>query len=108
MTTKIHPLWSVCILSRIVLIFIVIQLHKYKVNKFFYVFLFIMGSGFIYKAITGSNNEKQISKVFWHETRIVHGILYLLSFYYIINNNIRVTKIILILDIVFSFIFRFL
>ena len=108
MTIKIHPLWLACILSRIVLIFIIIQLHKHKVNKFFYIFLFIMGFGFIYKAITGSNNEKQISKVFWHETRMVHGILYLLSFYYIINNNIRITKLLLIIDIIFSFLFRFL
>lgn len=108
MTTKIHPLWMVCILSRIVLIFVVIHLHKHKVNKIFYIFLFIMGSGFIYKAITGSNNEKQITNVFWHETRIVHGLLYLLSFYYIMNNNIRITKLLLLLDIIFSFLFRFL
>ena len=67
-----------------------------------------MGSGFIYKAITGSNNEKQITNVFWHETRMVHGLLYLLSFYYIMNNNIRITKLLLLLDIIFSFLFRFL
>ena len=55
----------------------------------------MMGSGFMFKGITGSNVENQVAKVFWHETRYLHGLLYLISAYF------------LLLDIVFSFMYRF-
>ena len=33
----------------------------------------------MYKGLTGSNSETQVNKVFWHETRYIHGMFYLLS-----------------------------
>ena len=65
-----------------------------------------MGSGFIYKYLTGSNNEQQIAKVFWHNSRLVHGVLYLLSSYYLFIGDIKKNSLILSLDII-SFLYRF-
>ena len=51
----------------------------------------LIGFGFVYNAIYGSNNEVQIAKVYWHETRYIHGVLYLLSALYLYRGNIRLT-----------------
>ena len=102
---KIHPLWFVCICARLLLIF-VIRNTTYK--NILSLMLLLMGSDFIYKGYFGSNNEIQFSKVFWHETRYLHGALYLLSSYYNYKNNIKMTTLTLILDLMFSFMYRFL
>ena len=89
---------------------IMVHLYTYKIiinnNDILYIILLIIGFGFIYKGYSGSNNEIQISKVFWHDSRYIHGILYLLSCYYLINNKINITMIILLLDIIFSILYR--
>lgn len=103
----IHPLWYVCLSVRVALIFGVRYLHFIKQKKVAAIILTLIGLGFIYQAINGSNNEIQINKVFWHETRITHGLLYLLSVYYLLNNNIDMNSIILGLDVLFSIIYRF-
>jgi hypothetical protein len=82
-------------------------LHNIIKTKIYLVIPLIMGLGFIYKYIFGSNNEKQIRKVFWHETRLIHGILYMVSTYYFYNNYINIGSIILFLDILFSIFYRF-
>lgn len=94
----IHPLWAICLLTRFLL---ALNIHRVPV-----VVPFIIGTGFMYKGLTGSNNEKQIAKVFWHETRYFHGIMYLLAAYYLFLGNTRIAKIILLVDIVFSIIYR--
>ena len=70
--------------------------------------LLIMGLGFVYKGLTGSNNERQVNKVFWHETRYVHGMFYLLSSFYLYKNNVNITSLLLLSDVVFSFLYRFI
>ena len=70
--------------------------------------LLIIGIGFIYKGLTGSNNELQVNKVFWHETRYVHGMFYVLSSFYLLKNNVNITSLLLLSDIIFSFLFRFI
>ena len=70
--------------------------------------LLLIGLGFFYKGFTGSNVEIQINKVFWHETRYVHGALYLLSSYYLWNKNLNMNSLVLFLDLVFSFMYRFI
>ena len=65
-----------------------------------------MGLGFIRNGIIGSNNEVQVAKVFWHETRITHGILYILSSYYLYIDNLNMNSIILFTDLLFSFSYR--
>ena len=51
--------------------------------------------------------EIQFNKVFWHDTRITHGLLYLVSVYYIYIGNIEMNSLILALDIIFSIVYRF-
>ena len=103
----IHPLWFICLLVRVSLIFLVRYLYKINQKKIAGLILTLIGLGFIYQAFNGSNNEIQINKVFWHDTRITHGILYLISVYYLFDNNIDMNSIILGLDVIFSIIYRF-
>ena len=107
---KIHPLWFVCLLTRVLLIVgIVLVISNHKSYKTYAaVLLVIMGSGFIYKYITGSNNEKQIAKVFWHDSRLLHGILYLTASFYVFVSNVKMTTIVLSIDIIGSLIYRFM
>ena len=94
----IHSLWSICLITRLLLAF---NIHRVPVAV-----PLVIGLGFIYKGLTGSNNEKQIAKVFWHETRYFHGIMYLLAAYYMFFGNTRIAKIVLLVDILFSIIYR--
>ena len=66
----------------------------------------LISIGFIYQSIYSSNDTYQLSKVFWHDARIIHGILYLLATYYFYINDIKMTTILLIIDIVFSILYR--
>jgi len=109
---KIHPLWFLCITVRILLILLIRYYYnnsKYKssVKIISLIILLSIGFGFMRKGLYGSNNETQIAKVFWHETRYVHGSLYLLSSIYLFNDNLNIASLILLLDIIFSIIYRF-
>lgn len=97
----IHPLWYACIATRLFLAFSVAKYTKYF--KYFRILLLVIGLGFGYKVLTGSNKETQVSKVFWHNTRFVHSILYLLAFLMI---NPKYSARFLVLDVVFSLIYR--
>lgn len=103
----IHPFWVICLFVRVALIFLVRYLYKINQKKIAGLILGLIGIGFIYQAIFGSNNEIQLNKVFWHETRITHGLLYIISIYYLFENNLDMNSIILGLDVVFSVIYRF-
>jgi hypothetical protein len=106
---KIHPLWYVCLFIRFSIIYIIRFFYERKnLKKIFTLILTVMGLGFIYKWITGSNKEIQINKVFWHETRLLHGVLYLLAAYYLFNNNLNMNSLVLFIDIVFSLSYRLL
>jgi hypothetical protein len=103
----IHPFWVICLFVRVALIFLVRYLYKINQKKIAGLILGLIGIGFIYQAIFGSNNEIQLNKVFWHETRITHGLLYIISIYYLFENNLDMNSVILGLDVVFSVIYRF-
>lgn len=108
---NIHPLWYVCILVRTSLIFILRYLKNNHDNSTVVSYLvpailLTIGLGFIYNSIYGSNNEVQIAKVFWHETRIVHGIFYILAAYFFFKNNIDMNSLILVVDLIFSITYR--
>ena len=104
---KIHPLWFLCISFRILLIImIVLSFNKKKYFNFFKFILLLIGSGFMYKAIYGSNNEIQIAKVFWHETRIFHSLFYLVAYYYLSKSNIKMCSLFLVINILFSISYR--
>ena len=107
---NINPFWGLCILIRIFLIFMIRYIYENFKESILYkliiLILFLMGSGFLYKGYFGSNNETQIAKVFWHDARYLHGLLYLLSCYYLLTNNINMNTIILITDLLFSLTYR--
>ena len=106
---NIHPLWTVCILVRLLLLLIIRYTYKNKQIKNIFLFIVLaIGIGFIYKFIFGSNNEIQLNKVFWHDSRLLHGVLYITASYYLYTNNINLNSITLLLDIIFSFLYRFL
>jgi hypothetical protein len=105
-----RPLWVLCVIVRLSIIFIIRYLYKFKKNKLYKVIpsiiLLLMGLGFTRKGIVGSNNEIQIAKVFWHETRLVHGMLYIFASYYLYIGNLNMNSIILFTDLLFSFTYR--
>lgn len=68
--------------------------------------LLLMGLGFLVNSITGSNNETQLAPVFWHETRILHAVLYILGAHFLYTANTRMCVLILSLDLLFSFLYR--
>lgn len=106
---NINPLWAVCILVRLSLVGIVLFLEQIRNNEYTKLFSFIlgiMGIGFLYKYFTGSNNEFQISKVFWHQTRIIHGILYLLASISLFRSKYRISSVFLLSDVFFSLSYR--
>ena len=108
---KIHPLWFVCILFLLILIFLIFYLNKKKIKNINVIcssVLLLMGLGFLYKGFTGSNNERQVNKVFWHETRYVHGMFYVLAAFYLSKNNVNIASLLLLSDLIFSFLYRFI
>ena len=107
---NIHPLWAVCILVRLSLIYAIIHVNKKKnknLNRVAVIILLIMGLGFLYQGYFGSNNEIQLRKVFWHETRYMHGIFYIMASFYLYKNNVKMSSLILLSDVIFSFLYRF-
>ena len=100
----IHPLWYLCISVRVLSILLLNKFKNYK--KIITSILLLISIGFIYQSIYSSNETFQISKVFWHDARMIHGVLYLLATYYFYINDIKMTTILLITDIVFSMLYR--
>lgn len=114
---KIHSLWIICIMLRIIislLPFIYIYLKKNIVNQKLVtiililnkLLLYIIGLGFIYKYFFGSNNEIQFNKVFWHNTRIIHSFIYLLAAFNFHNSKYSFS--LLFIDVIFSFLYRYM
>lgn len=101
---NIHPLWFICLTIRSLLIY---SIYKFRNLKYpFLILTSVIGLGFLYKSITGSNNETQINKVFWHSTRSTHAILFLLSSFCLFKNNYKMINILLCIDITFSVLYR--
>ena len=96
-----NKLWYICLLVRLLLIFL-IRRNQHNGR----IILLGIGLGFFYKVYTGSNNEIQLSKVFWHETRYLHGALYLLSSFYLFKQNLNMSSLILLIDLLFSILYR--
>ena len=114
---KIHPFWYICITLRLIIsvvplvynYFVKNSKNSYKINKLAvlnkYIIL-LMGLGFLYKSIFGSNNEIQVKKVFWHDARIFHSILYLIAAFNF--HNYKLSSFLLFSDVLFSIFYRFL
>ena len=93
-----HPLWTICLLTRLLL--------ALNIQRVPLMIPLVIGLGFMYKGLTGSNNETQIAKVFWHDTRYFHGVMYLLASYYLYTGKTYIAKTILVTDIFFSIFYR--
>jgi len=105
---KIHPIWSICIITRALLAYIVFwygNMNKY-IRYGLTILLITMGLGFMFKGYYGSNNETQIAPVFWHDTRSIHGSLYILAALYLINGNLINSSILILTDLLFSILYR--
>ncbi len=101
----IHPLWCLCLAVRLLLSYSIY--HNLYPNYLLPILLFI-SIGFMYKGYTGSNDETQIAKVFWHNTRFTHGLLYGIAFYYLYNKNYKMSFLFVLLDVLFSISYRIL
>ena len=104
---KINPLWIICVIVRILIILLTRTFYKNYKNQIT-IILLILGISFMYNGYLGSNNEIQFSKVFWHKTRYLHGVLYILSSFYVYKKNIKMNSLVLSLDLIFSFMYRFI
>ena len=104
----VHKLWYICITVRTIIAIIPLIYNNLinkkknikKISQVTKIILILIGLGFLKASIFGSNDEKQIAKVFWHETRIIHAFLYImagLNFY-----NYKFSSVILFTDLVFS------
>lgn len=112
----IHPLWYICISVRVVIALLPVVYYylskknnKYPlinnislVNKYI---ILTMGLGFLFKAIFGSNNEIQVRKIFWHETRIIHAVLFITAGLYF--DNYKFSSALLFVSVFFSLVYRF-
>ena len=97
----IHPLWYLCIVIRL---FAAFNLSKYyKYYKYIKFIILVISLGFLYKTLTGSNNETQIAKVFWHKTRIIHSFFFFLAY---LMSSLQNTTRVLVSDVIFSIIYR--
>ena len=101
----IHPLWFLCLFVRLSLSY---TIYNNLYAEYILPIIFLISTGFIYKGYTGSNNEKQIAKVFWHDSRYIHGLLYAIAFYYLYNNNYKMSSLFVLLDVLFSISYRLL
>ena len=99
---KIHPLWFFCIFVRIIIVFLPFINSISNISKYI---ILLMGLGFLYKSVFGSNDEIQVKKVFWHNVRIVHGILFILAAFYFTNK--KLSSILLLSSVLFSIIYRY-
>ena len=105
---KIHPIWFVCILTRASLAYIVYKygnINQY-IDRSLTAIILLMGLGFMYKGYYGSNNETQIARVFWHDTRYVHGILYITSAAYLFMDKLKISSLLIMVDLLFSIGYR--
>jgi len=102
---SVHPLWFICLLARFLLAVAVYQANPFW-NQYLSFILILIGAGFFYKGYFSSNDEMQIAKVFWHETRYIHGLFYLKSGFYLYHDNKNMASILILSDICFSVLYR--
>jgi len=99
---NIHPAWFICLVVRSVLVYFVGR----STHTLLVIFLAVVAIGFLHKALTGSNAETQIAKVFWHETRVVHFLFYLAASVALYMHERRLASKVLAVDIIFSMMYR--
>lgn len=101
-------MWYICLLVRLSLGCIVLLQSTKRTAwvKIISLFLIAIGIGFFYKGLTGSNDETQVAKVFWHETRYFHGMFYVLAAIMLYSGYPKTSSLLILFDILFSIIYR--
>ena len=80
---------------------------KYNLKFLAILILALIGAGFIYKSVFSSNAEFQMGRrVFWHDSRFLHAVLYSAALVYLLLDNVRMVVIVLLLDVVSSLMYR--
>jgi len=105
---NIHPVWYLCLTIRTILV-LILYFHRTERKILTYLLTALLlgiGLGFVRKEITGSNDETQLAKVFWHETRIYHGILYIIASCLMFLNLPQYSALFVFVDIIFSVSYR--
>jgi hypothetical protein len=105
MSPPIHPLWAACLVARSLLSWAVYRAPR-RFVPWLSGLLAVMGGGFVYKAVTGSNAETQVARVFWHSTRYVHGALYLLAAGSLLYGMQLNASLLVLTDVCFSVLYR--
>ena len=112
---QIHSMWYLCLCIRIsIVILLRCLMHGKKIKRRLVVTriitcaLLAIGVGFAYKSVTGSNDEYQLQKVFWHHTRFVHSILYTSAAFVALYGSSNTVSILLSADMSFSVLYRIL
>ena len=93
-----------CIPMRLLLAFIPLYFkNKYIINTL-KIFLIMISFSFLYLYFTNSrfNAIEAGGKTWWHNMRIIHAILYLFAFYYLNQNNNKLSSKILLYDLTFG------
>lgn len=108
---KIHPIWYICLLTRFSIFLGILYISSIKnsiklLDITVFICLLLIGIGFLYKSLTGSNNETQIAKVFWHQSRIFHSVIFLIASIMYIYNFKKIAAVLILLDIIFSLLYR--
>lgn len=103
----IHPAWFICLSIRLALVYWVRRSNAITdLRTLLNVFLLVVALGFLYKAITGSNAETQIAKVFWHETRVIHFFFYFAATVAFYMQEEKLASNMLAFDVIFSILYR--
>lgn len=94
-----------CIPSRVLLLTISSYLDEKKLRYYSYIILLI-GLSFLYLYFGNKrlNALEGGGETWWHNYRLIHGILFISSFIYINQNKKDMAKIPLMLDVLFSII----
>jgi len=100
-----HPLWAICLVVRAILIVLTRYTGRFA-RKITATYIGAIAVGFLYKAVTGSNNEFQVEKVFWHDSRLLHACMFALSSIYILMGDPAMAALVLTVDVLASVAYR--
>lgn len=97
---KIHILYTlICLPIRIIIALIPIYLNKY-LKKIYSIIILIIGISFLYAYFSNTRNFGIFNQpAWWHNLRLIHGVLYLISSFYLFKNN-NLSSGILLTDVV--------
>tara|TARA_A100001015_G_C14760068_1_gene621061 strand:- start:155 stop:502 length:348 start_codon:yes stop_codon:yes gene_type:complete len=103
-TTRILLYFLVCIPVRLLIPYLIYKYFSVKNYKYFALPIGLISFGFLYLYFFNQRlNAREGGKItWWHDLRLVHGLLYLCALIYIIKKN-KIAYLPLLLDILVGF-----